>query len=274
VTHTRFIAAAVLATLASFTLASGQLVWLIGLASLLHQSLIRGSVPVRYVLGWLLAAALILISWRVGLDTRVGTGQLLDNLFRDPGHYLLYTLTLLGSAVSDKSVALAAGAGAAQLTLLVAITLRRRSDEDIRLELCGWFIVVSAFTIALGRGFTSVDYALSSRYSVPSVLFLATTWTLLAIRGSFRGWGILASASVLALIFNLHYFKHYSIALQPYMVKRVEDFNRGRYPAWPYPMKASNRIVEDAIERGIYRPPQRPLSAPQLIPGGGPSPEG
>ena len=255
----RFFAAVLMATLASFTLASGQMIWLIGLASLAHQALARRSLPRSYLLGWLLCAITVLLLWRVGFEGRFGTATLLANFFREPGHYVLYTLTLLGSAVSESSVAGAATTGGLMLVILCAITLHRWRERDLRLELCCWFIVLSVMAVVMGRGFATVDYGLTSRYSFPSVLMLTCTWILLALRLRLRRWPALLPAIALALLYNVHSFQTYSLALQPYMEKRVKDFNHGRYRAFGFPLKKNNRIVAEAIELGIYSPPPRPL---------------
>ncbi len=253
----RFFAAVVMATLASFTLASGQMIWLIGLVSLAQQSLLRNSLPQRYLLWWLLCAVTILLLWRV--DDRIGAATLLANVFHDPGHHVLYTLTLLGSAVTESSVAAAASVGGLMLIILCSCTLHRWREPDLRLELCCWFIVLSAMAVVLGRGFATVDSGLISRYSFLSVLMLTSTWILLALRLRLSRWPLLLPAIGLALLYNAHSFQTYSLALQPDMAKRVDDFNRGHYRAWPHPLKENKKIVAQAIELGIYSPPSRPL---------------
>ncbi|MFK8049118.1 MAG: hypothetical protein AB8B81_11855 [Halioglobus sp.] len=256
----RFCAAILLAILANLTLASGQMIWLIGLASLIQQSLLRRSASRTYLLGWIFLTIAVPLLWRVGLDDRIPLVTLLGNFFAAPGHYVLYTLTLLGCAISESSVAVAATAGGLMLVILCACTVIRRREADLRLELCCWFLVLSVMTMVLGRGFASVDYGLSSRYSFPSVLLLTTTWVLIASRLKLhRGLG-LVPAIALSLAYSVYSFSTYSVALQPYMEQRVEDFNRGRYRAWPYPVTRSNRIVAEAIELGLYAPPPRPLA--------------
>jgi hypothetical protein len=150
------------------------------------------------------------------------------------------------------------------LLVICACTVCRWREQDLRLELCAWFIVLSVVTMVLGRGFASVDYGLSSRYAFPSVLLLATTWMLLATRLRLQQWRVLLPALLLALLYWGQSFHIYSWALQPYMEQRVSDFNRGRYRAWPYPWQETNRIVERAIELGIYSPPSRPLPPANL----------
>lgn len=255
----RFIFATLLAILASLTLASGQMIWLIGLASLAQQCLIRQSASKYYLFWWLLLTITVPLLWRIGLDDRIPLMTLLGNFFDATGHYVLYTLTLLGCAVSESSVAAAATAGGVMLVILCASTVCRWREADLRLELCCWFIVLSVMTMVLGRGFASVDYGLSSRYSFPSVLMLSATWVLLAVRLQLHRWSALLPAIALSLAYSAHSFSTYSLALQPYMERRVEDFNRGRYRAWSYPTVQSNQIVTEAIEMGMYTPPQRPL---------------
>ncbi len=267
----RFCFALVMATLASFTLASGQLIWLVGLVSLAQQSLLRRSLSPHYLLWWLLSAIAVLLLWRVEQVARISPVILLQNFFSDLGHSGLYTLTLLGNFISESSVAVAAAAGGLMLVILCACSLHRWREPDLRLELCGWFIVLSVITMVLGRGFASVDYGLSSRYSFPSVLMIATTWMLLAMRLRLGHWSALLPAILLALLYSGHSFWTYSHALQPYMEKRVEDFNRGHYRAFGFPMKESNRIVAEAIELDIYSPPSRPLPAPVVTFGQAPS---
>ncbi|MBK6737352.1 MAG: hypothetical protein IPG64_05255 [Haliea sp.] len=65
-TFLKFVVAAVLCSLATFTLASGQIVWLLGLASLLHQCLVTGRRSLMYPAIWLLLAITMLVLWRVG----------------------------------------------------------------------------------------------------------------------------------------------------------------------------------------------------------------
>ncbi|MEH6592413.1 MAG: hypothetical protein V7746_19260 [Halioglobus sp.] len=255
----RFFGALIVAMLASFTLASGQTIWLLGLASLAQQAMVRRSLPRSYLLWWSLAAIITLLLWRVGQDARISPAILLENFFHAPGHYVLYTFTLLGSAVSASSVGAAAAAGGLMLGILVVSTMSRWREYDLRIELCCWFIVLSVATMVLGRGFTSVDYALSSRYSFPSVLMLASIWMLLASRLRLGRLSVLLPVIALALLYNAYSFRVYSLALQPYMERRVEDFNRGRYRAWPFPWKESNQVVEASIELDIYSPPLRPL---------------
>ena len=151
------------------------------------------------------------------------------------------------------------------IVALCAATVRAFGRPDIRLELCCWFVLLSVMAVVLGRApFTTVEYALSSRYSFPSVLMLATTWMAVAVRFQVRSPIALLVATLLAGGYCATSFQIHSVALQPYVEKRVENFNKGRYWAWTRPMKETNGIVQRSVELGIYAPPPRPMPMPDI----------
>ena len=261
----RFLLSVILAILATFTLASGQVIWLVGLASLTHQWVVRKSASPLYAMAWLILAGITLTAWRYGLETPNTLFAMLSNLAQFPGHHILYTLTLLGSAVSPNSVAVAASAGAIMLISVITSTVVSYKKADLRLELFCWFVILSVVAMVLGRSFTTVEYGLSSRYSFPSVLMLATTWTLIAVRINLKSAGVLALIILASSAYCITSYRVYGQALQPHVEKRVNMFNRGNYWAWPSPMKETNAIVAEAISLGIYIPPQRPVQIPWIF---------
>lgn len=263
----RFFTALGLASLGSLTLASGQLIWLVGLLSLVHQAAVRKSAPWTYALCWAAAAAVVLSLWRLGFQTPNTPANLIANLAAAPGHHVLYTLTLLGNVSSESSVGLAAAFGSLVLSVLLVATLASWKSADIRLELCAWLVVLSVAAMVLGRSFTDVDYGLSSRYSVPSVMMIATTWVLLASRLQLRPLPVYLLITLACASFNVYAYTHYGEALRPYLERRVERFNRGKFPAWPHPMRESNAIVAASIHSGLYVPPTRPVSLRGRFPG-------
>ncbi|MDH4041618.1 MAG: hypothetical protein OEV88_13250 [Gammaproteobacteria bacterium] len=265
VTGMKFLVSVVLASLATFTLASGQVVWLVGLVSLLHQSLVRKQVSLLYSLSWACIGLAVLIAWRSGLETPNTLSSMLTNLFNSPGHHALYALTLLGSAVTESSVASAALVGTTALITLTIFSIRSFRGPDLRLELCCWFIVLSVMAMVFGRSFTSVDYALSSRYSFPSVLLLTTIWVLVAVRSDIKSYSSFMLIVLFTLIYCAGSYSIYAKALKPYLEKRVQMFDEGKYWAWPHPIKETNDIVAQAISLGIYAPPARPLPKPAIL---------
>lgn len=268
ISRKRFVLAIFLASAATFTLASGQVVWLVGFISLAHQSLIRRSASYFYPLCWTIAAAVVLVAWRLGLETPNTLLAMLTNFFNFPGHHVLYFLTLLGCAVTENSVALAAMAGMTMIAILVVCTVKSYREQDLRLELCCWFVVLSVAAIVLGRSFTSVDYALSSRYSFPSVLMLTTTWVLVAVRLNIKSRKLFLLAGLLAATYCVSSYHIYSTPLQYLAEKRVKNFNEDNYWAWPHPKRESNAIVAQAVSLGIYQPPSQPLPDPRIHSGG------
>jgi len=111
VTVPKFLLAAILCTFSAFSYASGQIVWLVGLASLLHQCFISGRRSLMYPVIWLLVTVAVLFLWKVGyteytppFDVR----QIPGNLFDAPFHqvlqrYVAFFLIILGSAITECS---------------------------------------------------------------------------------------------------------------------------------------------------------------------------
>ncbi len=264
--------AAVFATLSTFTLASGQLTWVLGAACLLHQACVTRRIPGWRLVLWLGLGALALALWRYQLQTPNTPLAVLEHLAEFPGHYVLYTLTLLGSFVSETSVAFAATAGAALLCMLTLASLRCYRSGDLRLALCGWLVALSACAVVLGRAhFTTVDYALSSRYGFPSVLMAATTWLAFATQLRRAVLPLSLAATALAGWFCISSYQSHLAALEPHMAKQVQRFNRGVFWAYGKPLKESQAIVKRAVELGIYSPPERPLRLPGDAPAGRPT---
>ncbi|MEP1471051.1 MAG: hypothetical protein ABJK25_08780 [Halieaceae bacterium] len=266
ITLGRFFLACLFATLSTFTLASGQVIWVVGLLSLFHQSFIHRSSSKIFVLLWILVGASVLLVWRIGLQTPNTLWAMLEQFLLTPEHHVLYTLTLLGSALSEHMVSVAALAGAVMLISLIISSLHGYRKRDIRLELYCWFIVFSAAAMVLGRApYSTVDYALSSRYSFPSVLMLATVWVMIAVRLQVTSWKLLVVMSALAAAYCINSYDRYSEALQPHVEKRVRNYNQGKYWAWYRPMKETKAIVTEAALLGIYNPPEKPLPEPIIF---------
>jgi hypothetical protein len=270
VTPLKFTVAATTATLGTFTLASGQLIWLLGLASLAQQALICKTAPYRYIGLWIATATCAICAWRFDLDSPVNPIDMLRNFLSIPGHHVLYALTLLGSAISGTSIAYASIAGTILLCVLVIATIRGYRNKDLRLEFCCWLIVLTVLTMVLGRApYSAIEYALVSRYSFPSILLLATLWVLIAARiDASQAWKlsrpIFLSASLIAGIYCISSYHVYAMPLQQHVEQRVKNFNREKYVVWMHPLDTTNEIVAQAIAQGVYNPPPRPLAKPNI----------
>lgn len=271
VTPVKFIAAAMTAILGTFTLASGQLIWLLGLATLAHQAVICKTAQYRYIVLWIATATCAISVWRFDPGSPVNPIDMLDNFLSLPSHHVLYALTLLGSGISGTSIAYAATTGTILICILMIATIRAYRNQDVRLELCCWLIVLTVLAMVLGRApYSSIEYALVSRYSFPSILLLATLWVLIAARidvdlAAKLSRPILLSAGLIAGIYCINSYQLYARPLQQYLEMRVDQFNRENYVVWMHPLSTTNEIVAQAIAQGVYQPPSRPLPRPNII---------
>jgi hypothetical protein len=260
VTRLRFLLAVIVATLGSFTLASGQVIWLIGLLSLLHQSFSSKRLSTAYAIWWAIAAVAILLLWRWGFNVRFGSQMMLGAFLDAPVHHIHYFLALLGSAASASNLLAATLVGAVLFTLLVFFGAKSFALEDVRLELFCWYIVLTVVALTLGRAFLSeVNVALVSRHSFPSVLMLCTIFLLIAVRSRLKNNLLLSLVMLAAGVYAIHSYGAYSLRLQPSFDGRIKAYNRGNYPGWYKPQGETSAIVKVAEELNIYNPPQRPI---------------
>lgn len=270
VTWPKFLLAGVLCTLATFTFASGQIAWLLGLASLVHQWWICGRRSSIFAVGWLLLGVIVLLLWRIGFGDAPDAipvanfpHQLIDPpapLFQVLARYAAWFLVILGCAFIDASTLWAGVAGLVFLAALTYLTLRLLQLHDLRLALCGWFVVANAAAVSLGRArLLPPDYILHERYSFFSVLLLCIL--VLMVQANWKS--IRAPVAYLALLLAGVYwawtYRHFEGPLQDIQVARYTEFNRGQYWIVGEPLVESNAIVEQAIAAGIYRAPCRPF---------------
>ena len=191
----RFLAALVFASLGTFTFSSGQFIWLVGIASLLHQALIVRRISLAYSVGWAFCAVFVLHVWHIDFESvnSIQTNSietLFESLRAVPLYKMKYFFTLMGSAISDSNLLLAQGAGVVMLSLVVFFSIRGFTSKDVTLLLLAWYIIICALLVTVGRSGEGVDptwtritvleYALNSRYSFTSLLLAATiiVWSL------------------------------------------------------------------------------------------------
>ena len=276
VTVPKFVLAAVLCSLASFTYAAGQIVWALGLTSLLHQSLVVRKKSFLYPTMWVLITVAMLLIWRVGFIAgslpevtaadaaqirAVFPGVLLDPTFQQfLARYTAWFLVILGSAFTDSSTLGAGLVGFVMLAVLSSISFRLSKSEDIRLILCCWYAVAAAAAVTVGRAHMHTpDYVLESRYSFLSVMLLTTLALLVQVR--FR---IFKSSAVYVLVllagtYSTWTYHHFERPLQDFMSKRYGVFNNNHYLVFGKPARESGAIVREAISTGMYNPPCRPF---------------
>jgi hypothetical protein len=282
VTAAKFALGAVFCALSSFTLASGQAAWAIGLASLLHQSLLSGRKSLWYPLAWSLVAAVMLVVWRLGfvvgefeipveqiraaLPDYIGDAPLLQALPRYGTFFLAFT----GSALIDFSVTWAAVAGGAMLAWLAYLSITAMRDDDVRLLLCCWFAVATLAAATVGRAlFVAPDAILHARYNFFSVMLLCPLALLTLTRFTvFRTYAVYLVV-LLALLYSVSAWRHSQDRLQMELDRLHRAFNLGQYPVIGYG-DGANAIVREAVAKGIYYPPCRPFPACEAADAAGP----
>ncbi len=277
VTPLRLGLAAVLCIFSTLTYAAGQLVWLLGLASLLHQYILTRSRPLSYAAVWLMLAIIATLVWRIdmpestyfypGSEAPAGIRDLFPDYIVDMSvplfleRYGTSLLVTLGSALTGDSMLLAGGAGLSMLLLLLYITLRSYKDDDVRLLLCCWFVVAAAAAVTIGRArVLAPDTILVSRYSFLSVILLSSLALLLQLRlKRFKSF-VLPVIVVAAGIYWAWAFRIFAPPLQEILNQRYTEYNLDMYPVYFRGEGESvTAVLEDAVSMGMYKPPCKPL---------------
>ena len=279
----RFLLAAVFCTLSSLTLASGHIVWLLGLVSLMHQCLVSGRRSLMWPAMWLLFAAVILTLWYADFtqgiyritseliannrdNSPATASEFLSRALVDPTikqvltQYAAFFLVILGSAPIYFSTLGAGTAGFAILAVLLFVTLKCYKHDDIRHALYCWFLVAFAAAATVGRALlTTPEYVLTHRYSFISALLVCTLGLLLQVRFAL----VRTPAVLLVLLLAVTYWSwsnfHFKPLFQDHMNQRHSIFNNGHFPVVLTPVGESDVIVNKAISDGIYNPPCRPF---------------
>jgi hypothetical protein len=217
-----------------------------------------------------------LLAWRIGYDTPNTMDFIWNGLLERPLHYAAYFLVLLGNALSQSSVLLAVSVGSVMLIIVGYTSVRSIPRNDISLELFAGYIVLSIVVTTLGRASaTSLEFALTSHYSFPSVLLLATTIAMLASRlpASRQKLPVYAVVTLLAAANWVSSFQIHTVRLQQGLERTVKNYNQNTYWAFASSTVETNSIMSEAIAMGIYTPPPRPYPMPNVAPAASPRPE-
>ena len=243
----------------NLSLASGQLVWPVGGVLLLWQLLYSGRRPRSHLLAWLLAAAVCLTLYGSGAPPRYLEMGLPGALGDTPLHHSAWYLTALGGSLGFSEVAIALPAGALLLLSTIYLIGRGLTEDFGVLQAFMLFLLGSVALVTLGRApFTGLDYALAPRYSVASQLLLLSNLLLWLCRWR-PSQGLLFAVLVPAALLCAGKYFFYTPLLVEHLSYRADQFNKGKYEVIGYPLRDTNSIVEEAVRKGIYRPPLRPL---------------
>lgn len=261
-TKMRFSAAVLFAIMSTFCIASGQAVWPVGLLCLLHQAVVLRTTSYWYGVAWCGIAMFVLSVYRYGLETPNTLLALIEFALATPLKHGQYFLGMLGSGVSFDSLYVAQVIGAVLLIFLLRQALTHYRSGYSKLEYACGFIVVSAATVTLGRApYSEIAYSQTSRYSLASILLIVCVWLMLnnryRIRRCYQFIAIAASAVICTASYAF-YTPKFDVLLE----ERVAAFNRGHYRVYGQPPAYIDDLVLEAIAKGIYHPPSRPLQIP------------
>lgn len=270
VTPLRFVLALLFAVLASFTLALGQVAWVLGVASLLHQAFVVRSRSWLYPAAWLLIATGLIISWyfsytavSFGLDAedleraqRFSEGILIDPT---PSEWLArftaFSLVMLGSAVTESNAILAGAVGLVMVSILVYMTLRYIKEEDSRLVLCSWFCVAAIPALAMARaavGTPSYFLATNNRYSFFSMMLICLLCLLLQYRLKIFKTPMVYALVLLALVFHGVTYYEFKPRLEEMKEHRISLHNDNKIPVFTYTQKEIRTVLRKADAGGRY----------------------
>lgn len=255
----RFALAVLAGAAATCSLSSGQLVWLAGAAQL-AWSWRRGEPGAgRRLLAWSLVSVIALLLFQAGFLNRNPPERVLGYAAATPLHHLQYFLALLGSAVSFENLRVALGAGAMLLVALPWIAARALRQGQVVQAIFLVYLLLSVVVLVLGRApYSTLQYALDPRYSVFSVGLLTTAATI-ALAGTAPGTLARSALYLLALAFCVASYRVFTPIADAALKERIAAYNGGNYWVFSYPMDKTNGIVEEAVRKGFYRPPSRPL---------------
>jgi len=273
-TRLRLLLAIFFGALATFSLASGQLVWLAGLLGVAHQTFVTKNISKWYLPAWILAAAAVLLVWHsrswghpdlqseniIHLPTADDFTTIQNSVLVALLAQLKFFLAMIGGVVSDSSVLLATVTGIGLLLGFVFFVGAAWRGSDIRLELCCVYVLLTLAAMAHGRAeFVVLAESLNSRFSVPSVMLVCILWTLLIVRLRVRSIAALYLVALLAGINHLMAYATYSEAIIHFHDVQAKRYNNNVFWLLGVPLEESARVVANAMALGIYKGPDRPV---------------
>jgi len=280
-TPRRFVLALVFATLATFSLASGQLVWLAGLLGIAHQVVVGKRISWWYLPAWTVAAVAALLLWH---SSAIGHPDVHFEYLshQTPGEVEAYAaklasatqkpllatlliqlkffLAMLGGVATDTSVTVAIATGALFLLAFSGFAWTARRAADIRLELCCVYILLTIAAMTYGRAQVAVlEGALNSRFTVPSAMLVCILWVLLVARLQLRNVPALYLVAALAGANNILAYATYWDTVIYHHDTQLKFYNKQAFWLVGVPVEETTRVANRAIELGVYSGPARPV---------------
>jgi hypothetical protein len=173
---------------ATFSFASGMLVWPSGFCLLLARQ--RRSRP---LLVWTLVGIASVVAYRIGYRGTSGTPEgYLFSILREPANALKLFLALLGNSFGRGVLRPSVLAGAALIALAAAGTLVLWRWDRLRETDAPWYALLmfsagSAFAVSLGRAFAWQFFVSASRYLTVTI-FVPVAVVMISIRAGLVLW--------------------------------------------------------------------------------------
>ncbi len=245
------------ACMASFTLVSGLLVWLVAGLYLAYQAFFQKDRRPQHVFLWVLAALVVLVVFFIDFSGSQTAGSVWHGFLERPQHQLAYFFVLAGSGIGSGAVGVSLASGLFLVSGLGWLIYQGCKTGLSSLHFFAFFLLLSLIMVCLGRAMLAeLDYT-THRYAFLSRnLLLCFVLLLLARYGS--SLLKLLLVAVMVVYWSISYYLSVP-QLERQMVHRVEEFNAGKYPVFFYNADETKEIVNEAIQRGIYVPPDRPL---------------
>ncbi len=258
-----FVGALAAATACSFSLASGQLIWVLGLVSLIWQIFALRNRSVAVLPVWLLVSVAVLALYRYQFSSPNTISAMLIYFWQTPCHHIGYFLAIVGSGFGFDHLPISLAIGVAVTSFIIWVTGRDLLDGRLTaLHFFTAFMLAAVLVIAMGRApYSNLDYALVDRYSFASLNILLCALVLWLNRGVEVSVTRQAVLLGLAMTFSLASYRHYTPLMDENRALRTEQFERGMYWVFGHPFHDTASIVRRAIELGIYRPPDSSTSS-------------
>ena len=266
-----YVLAVVAAFLATFSIASGTMIWPLGFLYLLTFEIRTSQVDRLRALVWALFALLaftVFISGFSVISSALSVSTT-SHLLTNPLYNVQFFLTLIGSPFAFQSVALAQLFGAVLFPSVIYFTYRGLRDGLTPLHFFTWYCLIAmAITSAarvqlsqfalFGQPPLLLEMALTPRYAFPAMVLSATLVTLLANTFGKSARYFKSGIVLLAVLASMGNYYLYASEVEKLYQSRVDRFNAvGLKPF--FPSESWNATLVAVGQKNIYHPPDRPI---------------
>ena len=260
----KFFAALLSAFLATFTMAVGQLVWVLGVIYLISQRNYLQTKFNAYMIIWVTFAFVTLTAFHILYTPAFSGSQMLLAVFDNPLFSIQAFLALLGSAVGFENVLVSQALGASSLILAALFIIQGFRNQLVPLHYFLIFCIAAIAIIVMARVYVYLvlqseagALAFEPRYSFASTTLWVTIFTLYINNLKSLNFMRVGALIVFCVAFNVFVYLHFLPSLEKHHRDRVDYFNKYEFfysKEWP-----TAPTLKRAASAGIYTPPKRPI---------------